>query len=124
MQEAFQLYINARDEDDRGEMDDDIDDIYVNMELMADSKFPFRKIYVGERGNVAVDLSVRVQCLEDYYGTHCATFCLPQDNDQTGHFVCSAEDGMITCLDGFQNPENYCMDTGELTYMIMIIIQT
>lgn len=116
IQEAFQLYINARDQDDRGEEDDDIDDIYINMELTADSRFPFREVYIGERGSVAVDLSIRVQCLEDYYGPACFTFCLPQDNDQNGHFVCNAEDGMITCLDGFQNPENHCMDTcaGEL----------
>ena len=84
------------------------------MELTADSRFPLREVYVGERGNVAVDLSIRVQCLEYYYGADCFTFCLSQDNDQNGHFACNAEDGMITCLAGFQNPENDCLDTGDL----------
>ena len=89
------------------------------MELAASSTFPLREVYVGERGNVAIDLSIRVQCLEDYYGADCFTFCLSQDNDQNGHFVCNAEDGTIACLDGFQDPENYCMETGELIVVLI-----
>ena len=94
------------------------------MEFTADSRFPFREVYIGERGNVAVDLSVRVQCLEDYYGADCFTFCLSQDNNEIGHFVCNAEDGTITCLAGFQNPENYCMDTGEFIAILINVRST
>ena len=118
IQQTFQLYINAKDDDDRGEEDDNIDDIFINIEVVADSPFPVREFHIGERGSVTVDLNIRVQCLEDYYGADCFTFCLPQDDDQSGHFACNAEDGTTACLDGFLNPENHCMDTGEAIAII------
>ena len=120
MQEAFQLYIKAVDEDDSEDhVDDDIDDIYINMELRADSKLPSRtSTHVGVLGFVTVKLSIRVQCLEDFYGDDCSTFCTLQDSDQNGHFACNSEDGSRLCLQGFQNPDNNCRDaiTGDGIY--------
>ena len=113
IQETFQLYINARDEDDNGEEDDDIDNIFINMKLVANTRFPSMGVHIGEKGSVTIDLSIRVICLEDYYGSDCFTFCIPQDDDRNGHFVCSAKDGSLSCLEGFQNPDNNCMDKGD-----------
>ena len=111
IQETFQLYIDAKDEDDNGDEDDDLDDIFIDMELEANSYF-ITTFYdsVGVKGIVSVDLNIRVQCLDDFYGDDCFTFCIPQDDDQNGHFACNAEDGTLVCLQGFQNPENNCMD--------------
>ena len=110
-QEMFQLYIDAKDEDDNGDEDDDLDDIYINFELKPNSDFP-TTLYsnVGEKGIVSVDLNIKVQCLSDFYGEDCFTFCIPQDDDQSGHFACNAENGTPLCLQGFQNPESDCMD--------------
>ena len=111
-QETFQLYINAKDRDDGRDEDDNIDDIFINMELTADSRLPeIVDRYTGVEGNVTVRLSVRVYCAEGYYGEDCLTSCIPQDDDQNGHFACNADDGTPLCLNGFQNPDNNCVDS-------------
>ena len=110
-QETFQLFINAKDRDG-GDEDDNIDDILIDMKLAADCMLPSTiDRFTGVMGNVTVRLSVRVYCTEDYYGEDCFTYCIPQDDDQNGHFACNADDGTLLCLNGFQNPDNNCLDS-------------
>ena len=98
------------DRDDYPE-DDHIDDIYINMNVGANSQPPSRpSTYVGVRGVVSVGLIVGVQCVEDFYGFDCSMHCVAQDSDQSGHYACNEDDGTLLCLQGFQNPENSCRD--------------
>lgn len=39
-----------------------------------------------------------VLCLEDYYGADRGTICVPQDDNQNGHFGCNAEDETLLFL--------------------------
>ena len=57
-------------------------------------------------------MSFRVQCLEDYYGPNCTTFCVPLENvyicDSNGQFVCLKENrapatNCTTCLPGYND---------------------
>lgn len=95
------------------------------MNVGADSQPPLRpSTYVGVRGVVSVELSIGIQCVEDFYGFDCSRHCVPQDNDLNGHFACNEEDGTRLCLQGFQNPENSCRDavTGyDLLHNVIIV---
>ena len=91
------------------------------MKLVANTRFPSMGVHIGEKGSVTIDLSIRVICLEDYYGSDCFTFCIPRDDDQNGHFICSADNGSLSCLEGFQNTKNNCMYKGDSKLFHIIV---
>ncbi|XP_018011984.1 delta-like protein B [Hyalella azteca] len=49
----------------------------------------------------------RVVCQDNYFGKGCRKWCRPRD-DAFGHYVCDAH-GNVQCLEGWQNPEQYCI---------------
>ena len=48
-------------------------------------------------------MSFRVQCLEDYYGPDCTTFCLPLESV----YICDSE-GRFVCLEENRDPDTNC----------------
>ena len=72
---------------------------YTDMELFRgiDNKISFRARF-------------RVTCQQDYYGTHCSTHCVDQNDDVNGHYTCNI-DGSFQCIEGFENTSNNCRDS-------------
>ena len=79
MQGHVKLYIRVEDYD-RLSRDDHVDDIYVDISAHPGNTFSSRQGYSGVRGNSRIDLSFRVQCTSNYYGSNCATHCQSRDN--------------------------------------------
>ena len=102
------MYIPALDEDDPGN-DDDLDDIFINLSLGANSGFTAASDYVGQSNRVTVNMRFRVRCDNNFYRSDCTTFCLAMDDDTNGHYICNG-DGSIRCITGFENPGNNCKD--------------
>ena len=111
LQVSFQLYIKARDSD-LLTSDDDLDDIFIGhtLQLEANTGFTKMKGFTGILNRVNFQARFRVTCQHDYYGAHCNTHCVPQNDDRTGHYECNS-DGSIRCLEGFENPNKQCKDS-------------
>ena len=86
----------------------------IDLELDPGAAFTVRENYTGiySISDLGFDISFRVQCLQDYYGPNCTTFCIPLEdvyecNDQ-GQFVCLKENrepstNCTTCLPGYND---------------------
>ena len=86
--------------------DDHIDDVYVTIRRSPSSSFSSRRTYTGRYGISRIELSFRVQCDSNYYGSDCATYCIATDNSN-GHYTCGAN-GDKVCLRGWSNPSSSC----------------
>ena len=105
IQGSFQFYIQVRDADLFSTQH--VDDIYVNKTLNFSSSFTNPTYYQGDHGNAMIQLSFRVHCDHNYYGSNCSTFCVHTD-DSSGHYACGAN-GERVCLSGWRNPNNNCL---------------
>ena len=85
---------------------DHVDDIYVNISLTPSSSFTSRRAYNGTNGMSVIELSFRLQCKSNFYGSDCATYCVARD-DIVGHFACGP-DGDKICLSGWSDPSRNC----------------
>ena len=105
MQGTVKLFIEVVDHDSLSS-NDHVDDIYVTITLTPSSSFTSRRAYTGIYGNSRIVLSFRVQCMSNYYGSDCATYCVPRD-DSEGHYSCRLN-GQKICLNGYEgmNCEN------------------
>lgn len=103
------MFIRARDEDEPVGNDDDIDDIFINSFLQANSGYTSFRDYTGSKNKVTVRMRFRVRCDSNYYGQSCSTFCVERDDDINGHYTCN-NDGSIRCRSGYEHPENNCRD--------------
>ena len=112
LQVSFQLYIKARDSDPGPTDDDDLDDIFIGhtLQLEANNGFTEMKGFTGIFNRVNFRARFRVTCQQNYYGAHCDTHCVPQNDDRNGHYECNS-DGSIRCLEGFENTNNNCSDS-------------
>ena len=110
LQIAFQLYMDAKDSDDGPSRDDFVDDIIIDQRVEANTGFTEMKTFFGIHNRVSFRARFRVTCQQDYYGARCDTYCVPQNDDINGHYTCNS-DGSIQCLEGFENPNNYCKDS-------------
>ena len=86
--------------------DDHIDDVYVTITLTPSSSFTSRQTYTGIHGNSRIELSFRVQCAANFYGSNCATRCVARD-DSGGHYTCGSN-GQRICLSGWSGPASDC----------------
>ena len=109
---TFRLYIKARDADLGPSLDDDLglDDIIIDKALEANTGFTEKEEYTGVLNRVSLQMRFRVMCQQDYYGADCSTFCVAQNDDVNGHYICN-RNGSIQCLEGFENPQNNCRDS-------------
>ena len=102
------MFIRAYDRDPG--FDDLLDDIFIEMELAESSNFTNVQVFTGDRNKVSVKMTFRVMmCQENFYGPNCDTYCLAQNDSETGHYTCE-DDGSIRCLPGFDNISNRCRD--------------
>ncbi len=104
------LFIEVEDEDIL--FDDHVDDVYVTITRTPSSSFSSRTAYNGIHGNSRIELSFRVQCAANFYGSDCATRCVPRD-DSGGHYSCGSN-GERICLSGWSGPSTSCT-TGKLS---------
>ena len=101
-QGAAQLYVEVYDIDDGS--DDHVDDIYVEINLDPNTQFTTATNFYGNNGNSRISLSFRVTCTANYYGTDCATYCVPTD-DSSGHYTCDQRSGARICLNGWSGSD-------------------
>ena len=83
------------DYDGEGNRDEMIDDIIIRIPLDVSGRSFSRMTYEGRSGYARIDLSTRVSCAENFYGSDCRTLCVVPD-DALGHFTCSSE-GELVC---------------------------
>ena len=102
LQGSFQLYVRVVDEDS-GNSDDHVDDIYIDISLSVSSSFTTQTDFYGDHGNSRIRLAFRVRCNANYYGSDCATYCVNTD-DSTGHYTCGPS-GTKNCLSGWTGTE-------------------
>ena len=100
--------MRAKDFDDNDD-DDVVDNVFINMMLEVNTSYTALEEYTGELGSVTLLARFRVTCQREYYGRNCSIFCLIQNNIFE-HYTCN-QDGMIQCLEGFQNPQNNCTES-------------
>jgi hypothetical protein len=85
----------------------------IDLELQPGPNFT-RANYTGiyNISDMEFDISFRVQCLQDYYGPNCTTFCTPMEGvyncDNQGQFVCLQENrnsstNCTRCLPGYND---------------------
>ena len=109
----MRLFIEVEDYDSFNS-DDHVDDIYAAISLTPSSSFTSRTAYNGVHGNSRIELSFRVQCKTNFYGSNCATYCVARD-DSGGHYSCGSN-GEKLCLSGWSDPTRNCI-TGTMHNM-------
>ena len=103
------MLIKAYDQDPISR-DDFLDDIFIDMELEESNNFTAVQEFPGDMNKVSINMTFRVRrCPENLYGANCDAFCVAQDDDVNGHFICNS-DGSIQCLPGFENTINNCTE--------------
>ena len=105
VQGTVRLFIEVEDYDSFN-ADDHVDDVYVTITRTPSSSFSSRQAYNGIHGNSRIELSFRVQCTANFYGSDCATRCVPRDDSQ-GHYRCGSN-GQRICLSGWSGPSTSC----------------
>ena len=113
MQILFQFYVKARDSDPNVSGDDDLDDIFIDSTLAVNTSFTEMEEYTGILNRVTLQMRFRVMCQKNYYRADCSIFCMAQNDNVNGHYTCNS-DGSIQCLEGFENPSNYCIDSKSI----------
>ena len=104
LQGSVKLFVEVNDKDLI--FDDHVDDVYVTISRTPSSVFTSRVTYTGIHGNSRIELSFRVQCDSNFYGSNCATFCVARD-DSGGHYACGPN-GERICLAGWSEPSSDC----------------
>ena len=106
-QGRFQLYVQVWDVD-TSTPDDKVNDIYIQNHLPVNSSWTQQYTIYGSSnyGTVWIRLSFRVQCDSNYYGSDCATYCVPMNNSN-GHYTCGST-GQKICRSGWSNPSGNC----------------
>ena len=83
-----------------------VDRIHVDTILLPGSSLQ-TMAYIGASGYATAQLSFTLECTGDSKGAFCN--CTDLDSDASGHYVCNS-DGSISCLDGYRNATNNCLD--------------
>ena len=109
MQGAFQLFIQAFDDDPGINIVDVLDNIFIDLTLSRNAGFTDTSAYTGISNRVTVNMHFQLRCDDNFYGSDCVTFCLAMDDDTNGHYTCN-DDGSFQCRTGFENPGNNCRD--------------
>ena len=105
MQGTVGLLIHIEDIDLFG-ASEPVDDIFATIMLTPNSSFTSRSAYSGTNGNIMIELSFRLQCTSNFYGSDCATYCVPRD-DSEGYYNCGPN-GERICLSGWGDPSRNC----------------
>ena len=122
IQITFQLYFETKDSEPGPSSDDDIDDIFINKALEVNTSYTEMEMFTGNLERVSFQARFRVMCQQNYYGARCDTHCEAQDDDENGHYTCNSA-GSFQCLEGFENPNNNCLDSKFIMQIIIIKIK-
>ena len=81
LQGTVRLFIRV---DDYGQFNfttnDHVNDIYVTITLTPNSSFTSTRAYNSVNGMSTIELSFRLQCTSNFYGSDCATYCVATRN--------------------------------------------
>ena len=67
-----------------------IDRVIPNVTLAVSTSFSSVRSQLGFYRIATLQLSFRVMCSQNFYGSDCTVFCLPQSSDALGHFTCNS----------------------------------
>ena len=95
----MQLYITVFDENSGIIPDILVDRFFIDVNIPVGSGITVPTFYNGDERIGEIQLSFRVTCTENFFGSDCATFCVERD-DELGHFTCDSE-GNIVCREGY-----------------------
>ena len=104
MQPVLELFIQVRDLD--GSSHELIDNVFVAISQATSSTFSARAPFGGVYNKATMELSFRVRCATNYYGSDCAAMCQARD-DSNGHYTCTLS-GQKQCLPGWSEPSADC----------------
>ena len=82
-----------------------VDTVYVDADLSPGYNLQSTS-YTGMDGYATAELSFTLECTEGSEGKYCN--CTDTDS-ANGHYECNP-DGSISCLSGYSNPNNTCLD--------------
>ena len=100
----FQFQVRV-DDDDSPDSDDLIDRVFiVGTNVAISETYTQSQTYTGIYNNVQMDMSYRVVCQTNYYGSTCNVNCEGRDDD-LGHYECNS-DGDRVCLSGWTGLPN------------------
>ena len=103
-QGRFQLHIEVRNDNIQ------LVDIFTGEGPLTPSPtFTSTQMSTGNAGQGEINLRFRVQCIPNFYGPNCDVRCVPTDQS-----ICDS-DGNMVCKEGYQNPENGCLDCVSAT---------
>jgi len=116
IQGGFQMFIQAYDDDGGVTDPDHLDDIFINLELAANSGFTMVTTFSGSRSKVSIRMRFRVDCSTNYYGSNCSQLCEPQQHDTNGHYTCNPVDGSRNCLPDYYGSKcnNFCAASNDV----------
>lgn len=100
MQGSVQLFVDVTDIDTFNS-DDHVDDIYAELTVSPNTQFTTQNNFYGDFGNSRISFSFRVMCSANYFGTDCATYCVPRDDASLGHYTCNSNTGSKICREGW-----------------------
>ena len=81
-----------------------LDRFPIDLRLGIGPNFTERTTYHGIHNLAQFDLSFRVQCSENYYGSQCDRFC----SETEGQSMCD-DKGNVVCVNSNHNPETSCL---------------
>ena len=87
-QGSFQLMVRLDDNDFNSP--DLIDRVVPNVTLAVSTSFSSVRSQLGFYRIATLQLSFRVMCSQNFYGSDCTVFCQPQSSDALGHFTCNS----------------------------------
>ena len=70
--------------------------------------FSLQREYTGEHSNSHITFSFSISCDSNFYGSDCATYCVPTDSSQ-GHYSCDSSTGEKICRSGWTDSDNNCL---------------
>ena len=88
--------------------DEYIDSIVLN--IPAQPTMEKQSTVVGEDEKISLELSYRLSCSQNYYGSDCSQLCIPRNDNTNGHYTCNTTTGGIICREGWQNITTNCTD--------------
>ena len=118
-QQQLVLTVQAYDADDDrpgrdgGQTDEIIEFIHVVLNpVMTSNNYANFRIYPGVNGIPAtggaasMNMTYRVMCSSNSYGSDCGTVCDARD-DTLGHYTCNSAGGLV-CMTGYQDVATNC----------------
>ena len=109
VQGSIQLAIKVTDSDSHA--DDELELFLVDINIPVGTDFslvPETHFGLFRNDEHTIELNFKLNCVANFFGPNCITFCMERDDDQ-GHYTCGS-DGSFVCRQGYQNPATNCTE--------------